>query len=184
VGQCFENKIGGTTSSQNSQRNNRGYEEDNMAYTTNHLQGVEQSSEPQIPDHRNNDETPHDQGGMPSLRLIVLVVEDNKSLNYVGEISWTGSRTGDPGENGDPSFRKSAPSHNVNPDRARTLKQTPEPWFEGSKSSRPSILSADHRVPWERLFSDISQMINTHIEAISASDIAINVEPIPANRLP
>jgi hypothetical protein len=77
-----------------------------MAYTTNHLDSVEQSPEPEIPQHGYDDEAPHNQGCVPSLGRIVWVIEDHQALNHVRKISWTGRGSCGPGENGNPSYKR------------------------------------------------------------------------------
>ena len=75
-----------------------------MTDSANQLKRVLQFPEPKIPDNRNYDEGPHDQGAMPSLRDIGFIVEYDKTLNHIGKVSGIGCRICCPGEDSYPSY--------------------------------------------------------------------------------
>jgi hypothetical protein len=124
-----------------------------MTDTANHLQCVEQSPEPKIPDHGENDEAPHNQRGVPSLRRVRVVVENHKALNHTGKVSRAGCGSCYPGKNRHPSCTQSASTKEGQKYKI-TLKQAPEPWFEGGKRCRPAILCTDHGVSGSLLAGD------------------------------
>jgi hypothetical protein len=77
VPEVIEHKRSGAVVSERYQGNDRHDKEYNMADATNHLQGVQHATKPEVPDHRKDNESPHYESSMPSLRLIVRIVENN-----------------------------------------------------------------------------------------------------------
>jgi hypothetical protein len=86
------------------QRHDRHNEEYNMAYSSNHLKGVQHATEPKIPYHRYDNKTPHNQSSMPSLWYVVGIVENSKSSHNVGEVSWRCRRCCNPCPYSDPTL--------------------------------------------------------------------------------
>jgi len=83
--QCFENELVGAPLRQCRQGRDGGDEEQHVQDPPNGLEGVQYFPKEKITEHREDDERPHKHGRMPSLRFVCLVVEDDQSLDHVGQ---------------------------------------------------------------------------------------------------
>jgi hypothetical protein len=83
VSECVEHKFGRAALSKYCEGNDIDNKEYDVADATSSFQGIQQLSEPDIQYKYDNNEEPHNHGRVPTLRLIVIDVEDNQGSYYI-----------------------------------------------------------------------------------------------------
>lgn len=104
IPEIVEHKRSWTAFCQNYQCYDRNDKEHNVADSSNHLQCIQHSSKPEVPNYWQKNKTPHYECAVPSLRFVFWIAEDRKSGNDVRKIGGTGCCDCYPSPNSNPPF--------------------------------------------------------------------------------
>jgi hypothetical protein len=93
-----EDELGGAPARHHGQGGDCHHEEDNVQNAAHDFHSFQELSAINVAQDRKAQECPHQQSGLPSLRDIRLIIEDNEALEAKGGDEWHGSAEANPRE--------------------------------------------------------------------------------------